>query len=805
MAFVLVSSLSAWRLVQLHNEIRLRDQTSAVEQKLTDLYTTLLNADVTFLVLRDTGAVAEARKLLRLIAQARTSVTQLTNMVPPGSPIRSEVLRLDKMVSEKLSLSERVTLNINFNSGEPFQRVLVIKNDLLLTEKVNETIQSIEAYLITNLDRHRAHVDRYFDVNLLSIGATATVAFALMLTFAGLVWSEIRRRRLLEADLRQAQQAAIHASELKSQFLATVSHEVRTPLNGIIGMSELLQQRLKGEAGQFASVIQASGRTLLRIVNDLLDFSKIEANKLNVEIQEVRLNQILETAVDLFNPRAAQKRLRIYCSYPIEFNDLYASDGVRISQIIQNLLSNAVKFTQKGFVELKGQIVATQEELLTLRFEVADTGPGIDSVQSASIFEPFFQIKPDFQNEGTGLGLAITKRLVDLLGGRIGLQSRPEVGSLFWFELPLRRLKREFSIATLALKEKRISSYQLLPEDVAFLRRMAGYLGGEYVESLQQLKPDDFVFTYKEHLKNLDVKAEIWLIGFETDLASSDRRHIGYALSPGRFIKALVRRSATEPVVQPVTASPVDSIAGSILLVEDNPTNQLLAKTQLEQLGYRVEVASNGAECLESLRKNSYRLILMDCRMPVMDGFEVTRRIREREQAERLARMPIIAMTAHALEDDRQRCLAAGMDDHIAKPTDVHRLHRLIQKWAPDYSVVIDSAVVSDLEAKTSKQVVNRLFRSFYDTLSQGCTQFETLSSRRDWAALGSLCHQLRSAAAAVGALVLSRSLERVENIVEQKMEPETRDIEELVRLSKSVLEELNRRLSENSAVDIVN
>ena len=702
LAFVLVSSLSAWRLLQLHNELRLRDRTSSIEQKLTELYNTLLEADVTFLVLRNSQEISDARKLLRLIKLARLHVDDLSNMVRAKSPIRREVMDLHDMVSEKLSLSEKIMLNMDLDSGVPFQRVLVIKNDLLLTQKVNEKIHTIEAYLIMNLNEHRASVDRYFDVDLLSIGAAAAVAFAMMLTFAGLVWSEIRRRRLLEVDLRQAQQAAIHASELKSQFLATVSHEVRTPLNGIIGMSELLQQKLQGELGGFAAVIHDSGKTLLRIVSDLLDFSKIEANKFNLEIQEVRPSQILETAVDLFHPRAAQKKLRVNCSYPAEFKDIYAADGVRIAQVVQNLVSNAVKFTSSGSVELRGSVVETNDEQLTLRFEVADTGLGVDPSLAGSIFQPFFQVNPNFQNEGTGLGLAISKRLVDLMGGRIGMQNRSGGGSVFWFELPLRRIKRVQGSSAVAIEK-----------------------------------------------------------------------------TPTMIEKA-----------------PAAAGTGIVLVVEDNPTNQLLAQAQLEQLGYRVQLASNGEECLKALSENQYSVILMDCRMPGMDGYEVTRRIRERERTGRLPRIPIIAMTAHALEDDRRRCLAVGMDDHIAKPIETHQLHRLIQKWAPDFSVVIDPAVVRDLEKKTSKQVMERLFRSFHDTLLQGVGQVRSFANAHDWQNLGALCHQLRSAAAAVGALVLSRTFERIENMIEQKMEPTPADIEELMRLSKSVVEELARRLS---------
>ncbi len=791
LAFVMVSSLSAWRLLQLHNEIHLRDQTSAIEQKLTELYNTLLEADVTFLVLRNSQAIPDAKKLLRLIKMARLQVDSLSVMVTPKSPIHHEVIDLHDMVSEKLSLSEKIMLNMDLESGPPLQRVLVIQNDLLLTEKVNRKIHSIEAYLVTNLNEHRASVDRYFDVNLLSIGATATVAFALMLTFAGLVWSEIRRRRLLEVDLRQAQQAAIHASELKSQFLATVSHEVRTPLNGIIGMSELLQHRLQGELAQFASVIQASGKTLLRIVNDLLDFSKIEANKLNVEIQEVRPSQILEAAVDLFSPRAAQKKLRVYCSYPREFDDIFAADGVRISQVIHNFISNAVKFTIRGFVEIRGSLGETTDDQLTLRFEVSDSGPGIDPSQAQFIFQPFFQVKPEFQSEGTGLGLAISKRLVDLMGGRIGMHTRSGGGSVFWFELPLRRLKRDSSPVPQVFKGKRISAVGLLPQDQDFVSKMSSAYGGQMTDG-----DGDLVFTYRDQI--VTGAREVWTIGFESELSNETKHAVIYPMSPMRFLKAL-DVSSTSVIVksQPAAAASAATVgAATVLLVEDNPTNQLLAQAQLEQLGYRVRLAQSGAECLEALREAPFGVVLMDCRMPGMDGFEVTRRIRERERAERLPRMPIIAMTAHALADDKRKCLAAGMDDHIAKPIEIHQLHRLIQKWAPDFSVAIDPTVVQDLEKKTSKQVIERLFRSFHDTLSQGVEQIKTFEQARDWQGLGSLCHQLRSAAAAVGALVLSRAFERIENTVEQKMEPSAAEIEDLLRLSRNVVDELAHRLS---------
>lgn len=413
---------------------------------------------------------------------------------------------------------------------------------------------------------------------LLLLATTLLITAAVVLLIVSLhrqnarVREEVRRRT---RQLRRAMRLAREGSEAKSRFLAKVSHEIRTPLNGIIGLTGLLlDQELTAAQRESVQVILSAGRHLLAVLNDTLDLSKIEAGKLTLQKEPFELAALLRECERIFLPAAEQKGLAFRVSAGSGLPQWALGDVTRLRQVIWNLLSNAVKFTEQGQVELR--VTAEGPELV--RFEVQDTGPGIAQEDLAKLFEPYYQSsRPGRQAEGTGLGLAISRRLVELMGGEMGCESRVGEGSRFWFQAPLPAC------------------------------------GSPRGEAAPQAPAQAF-----------------------------------------------------EDV--------------SVLIAEDNQVNQKVLARLLERLGCRVSIAQDGVEAVEAAQRETFDVIFMDCQMPRMDGYEAARRIRR--MAGPMQQVPIVALTAHALESDRQRCLQAGMSDYVTKPVSLESLRAALEKAA---------------------------------------------------------------------------------------------------------------------------
>jgi len=647
-----------------------------------------------------------------------------------------------------------------------------------------------------------------------------------------LVWRLQRRKFQREAEYsrRLEQDVALRteqleerncelqvASRAKSNFLARMSHEIRTPMNGMLGMTQLLMGTdLDDKQYRFAQTVKRSAESLLDIINDILDFSKIEAGRLELDLVEFDVSDLVDETVELFSGAAAEKGLELMCSTPPGKMIAAIGDPLRLKQILVNLLGNAVKFTQDGEVVLRYTLIDNDTENLRFRFEVTDTGVGIQRDHLSLIFDSFSQEDSSTARRfgGTGLGLAICKQLIEMMGGEIGVESEPEKGSCFWFTLSLEKA----SPAWFARKvSHRLANLSVLVVDNNATNSdiVVGYLSALGVQTVS-------VTSGHDALKRLDVDAEsspIDLVLLDADVGDMSGLETARAiratpraqqvkivlLNPAAVgldeeqwrdagiddcLPKPIRQSMLYESLLMLTASTgtfislkvprepdakqLERLTGRVLLVEDNPVNQAVALGMLEELGCDTVVAINGQEAIEQVVQEDFDVILMDCEMPVMDGFAATAAIHDR--AKDANKVPIIALTANAIDGDRERCIAAGMQDYLSKPISVEKLHGTLTKWLgaahngkADYgSVSIDTASLNNirqLQGVGGDKMVRRVVGLYLESSSMLVEDLRGGLSQGDVEAVRQGAHALKSSSQNVGACALATLSQKLEEM----------------------------------------